>query len=441
MSKLTDRSRALLRMCSVACGILSVIIAASGCNSSEKEKEPIVSVQVTAAKRSRLDEIVSAEAVVSPRQQAVLIPKITSTIKRFLVQRGSRVHKGQLLAVLENADLSAAAEQSKGELEQAQAGYVTTTGAGIPQQIQKAELDAAAAKASFDAQKKVYDSRKELFQQGALPRRDLDSADVALAQARTESEMTQKQLDDLKRIGEKESLRSASGQLSAAHGKYLGASAQLSYSEIRSPIDGVVTDRPQYVGELATANQPLLTVMDTSRLIAKAHIAQSEAASLKVGNPAELRVAGLDEPVEGKVTLVSPALDPGSTTIEVWVESKKPNEALRPGMTIQLSITARSDANAVVVPASAVFKNDGGADYVVVADTDGHAHFKTVNIGIRNADLVQITDGVKDGDSIITSGGYALPDKTQIKIETNPGDPPAEKPSPGSNRDLKTDKE
>ena len=346
-----------------------------------------------------------------------------------------------MLAVLENADLSAAAEQSKGELEQAQAGYATTTGASIPQQVQKAELDAAAAKAAFDAQKKVYDSRKELFQQGALPRRDLDSADVALAQARTEAEVTQKQLADLKRIGEKESLKSASGQLSAAHGKYLGASAQLSYSEIRSPMDGVVTDRPQYEGELANANQPLLTVMDTSRLIAKAHIAQSEAASLKAGNPAELRLAGLSEPIEGRVSLVSPALDPGSTTIEVWVESKKPNEALKPGMTVQLSITAGSDKNAIVVPASAVFKNDDGTDYVVLAGADGHAHFKTVRIGIRNAELAQIIDGVKVGDPVITSGGYALPDKTQIKIETIPVDIPAEKPSPGSNPDSKTDKE
>jgi HlyD family secretion protein len=438
MKKLANRSRELPGMLLGACAVLATIFAGSGCNSAEKEKEPIVSVQVAPAKRSAVAETVSAEAVISPRQQAVLIPKITSTIKKFLVQRGSRVHKGQLLAVLENADLSAAAEQSKGELEQAQAGYATTTGVGIPQQIQKAELDAAAAKAAFDAQKKVYESRKELFQQGALPRRDLDSADVALAQARTESEVTQKQLDDLKRIGEKESLKSASGQLSAARGKYLGASAQLSYSEIRSPIDGVVTDRPQYAGELATANQPLLTVMDTSRLIAKAHIAQSEAASLKVGSPAQLRVAGLTEPVEGKVSLVSPALDPGSTTIEVWVESKKPNEALRPGMTAQLSITGRSESNAVVVPTAAVFKNDDGADYVVLAGADGHAHFKTVSVGIRNAEQVQITEGIKDGDAIIVSGGYALPDKTQIRIETNSGDQPAEKPGSGSNGDVKS---
>ena len=81
-----------------------------------------------------------------------------------------------MLAELENADLSGAAEQSKGEFEQAEAGYATTTEATLPQQIQKAELDAAAAKAGFDAQKKVYEARKELFEQGALPRRDLDSA-------------------------------------------------------------------------------------------------------------------------------------------------------------------------------------------------------------------------------------------------------------------------
>ena len=423
------------------CAALVIVAAGLGCSSAEKEKEPIVSVQVTPAKRSPLDEIVSAEAVVFPKQQAVLIPKITSTIKQFLVQRGSRVHKGQLLAVLENADLSAASEQSKGELEQAQAGYTTTTGSSLPQQIQKAELDASAATAAFDAQKKVYESRQELFREGALPRRDLDSADVALAQARTESEMTQKQLDDLKRIGERESLKSASGQLSAAHGKYLGASAQLSYSEIRSPMDGVVTDRPQYEGELATANQPLLTVMDISRLIAKAHIAQSEAAGLKVGNPAQLQVAGLSEPIEGRVNLVSPALDPGSTTIEVWVESNKPNEALKPGMTVQIRITDRSDKNALVVSAPAVFKNDDGADYIVLAGTDGHAHFKAVSIGIRNPDLVQITDGINEGDPVITSGGYALPDKTHIKIEANPVGLPAEKSTPGSNSDSKTDKE
>src|SRR5260370_12132213 len=116
-----------------------------------------------------------------------------------------------------------------------------------------------------------------------------------------------------------------------------GAQALLSYSRITSPIDGVVTDRPLFEGDLAAANQPLLTVMNTSRVFAKAHIPHSEAALLKVGNPAGLKIPGLDEPIKGRVTLVSPALDPASTTIEVRVAPSQPNPALTPGITLQLS--------------------------------------------------------------------------------------------------------
>lgn len=389
-----------------------------GCGGTEKEPEPVVSVQVVPAKRGPIEQTVSADAVIFPLQQAVITPKISSTIRKFYVQRGSRVKQGQLLAELENADLAAAAEQSKGELEQAQAGYATTTGASLPEQIQKAELDAAAAKSAFDAQQKVYDARKSLFDQGAIPRRDLDSAEVALAQARSQNEQAQKQLADLNRLGKEQTLKAASGQLSATEGKYRNAEAQLSYSYIRSPIDGVVTDRPLYDGELAAANQPLLTVMNTSRLIAKAHISQSEAFQLKVGDPAELHVAGVADPLNGKVALVSPALDPGSTTIEVWIEATKPPPALKPGMNVSIEATAQSAKDALMVPRSAIFKTAEGSEYVMLAGSDGKAHQTDVQVGIANKEFAQVLSGVKEGDSIITAGGYALPDKTKITVES-----------------------
>jgi HlyD family secretion protein len=417
--KLTIGSRILRR------GILALLSTANasalfllgGCSKDEKEKEPVVTVQVTPAKRAIISQAISAEAVVYPLQQATIAPKITSTVKQFLVQRGSRVKKGQLLVVLENTDLTAAVEASKGDFQQADANYVTTVNAGLPQQIQKAELDAAAAKAAFDAQQKVYDSRKELFQQGALPQREFDSATVALVQARSLNEQAQRQLADLQRLGKEQALKAAQGSRMSAEGKYRGAEAQLSYSEIRSPIDGYVTDRPLYVGDLATANQPILTVMDTSRLIAKSHIVQSEAALLKVGNPAELKIPGLDEPIKGQVSLVSPALDPGSTTIEVWAEAIKPNPALKPGMTVEVTMTAKTVKDALVVPTPAVFKNNEGANYVVIAGSDGHAHLKTLQVGVRNAEFSQVLSGVIAGEAVISSGGYALPDNTQIKID------------------------
>ncbi|MGB7846370.1 MAG: efflux RND transporter periplasmic adaptor subunit [Candidatus Acidiferrum sp.] len=426
--------------------LLCGLALSNGCGTPEKEPEPVVAVQVAPAKRGPIAQTVSAEAVVFPLQQAVITPKITSTIHKFHVQRGAHVKEGQILAELENADLAGAAEQSKGEFEQAEASYATTTGATLPQQIQKAELDAAAARSAFDAQKKVYDARKELFDQGAIPRRDLDAAEVAFVQTRSQNEQAQKQLIDLNRLGKEQALKSASAQLSASEGKYRNAKALLSYSLIRSPIDGVVTDRPLYEGELATANQPILTVMNTSKLIAKAHIVQSEAVQLKIGDPAELNVPGLAEPIKGRVMLISPALDPGSTTIEVWVEAIKPGPVLKPGMNVSIEATAKSEKDALVVPAASLFKTSDGADYVMLAGSDGKAHQAKVKIGIRNKDSAEILSGIKEKDSVITVGGYALPDSTKITIEaapapegdaekdsadkdTKPGATPAEKPA------------
>ena len=136
-----------------------------------------------------------------------------------------------------------------------------------------------------------------------------------------------------------------------------------------------------------------------------------------MGNAAEFKVAGLDEPVKGVVTLVSPALDPGSTTIEVWVEARNPNPALKPGMTVPVSMVAKTAKDAIVVPVEAVFKTDDGANYVLLAGPDEKAHQKKVQLGIRSADLTQVLSGINAGDPVITSGGYAVPDGTKIKIE------------------------
>jgi RND family efflux transporter MFP subunit len=217
------------------------------------------------------------------------------------------------------------------------------------------------------------------------------------------------------------------------------AEAQLSYSRITSPMDGVVTDRPLYEGDLATANQPILTVMNTSRLIAKAHIAQSQAAALKTGNPAEFKIPGLDEPIKGRVTLVSPALDPGSTTIEVWAEATKADPALRPGMTVEVSMTAKTVKEALVVPTGAVFKNAEGADYVLLAGTDEKAHQKTVQLGIHNSELTEIAKGINTGDPVVTTGGYAVPDGAKIQIE-KPGADEKEAADKGDKDDEKADK-
>jgi HlyD family secretion protein len=404
----------------------------AGCSSDKPEKESTVSVQIATVEKTTIAHTIQTQAILFPRQQAAIVPKISAPVRKFLVKRGSAVHEGQLLAVLENRDLAAAAQDSKGAYDQAQATYETTTGASLPEEIQKVEADEQQARQALDAQEKVFQSRQQLFDQGALPRKELDQSRVDVTQARNQYAIAKKHLDALMAIGKQQELKAAAGQLESAKGKYLGAQAQLGYSEIRSPIDGVVTDRPLYPGEMAAAGTALLTVMDISSVIAKAHIPQADAAALKVGDSGMMTVPGIEAPIEGKVTVVSPALDPSSTTVEVWLEAKNPRHALKPGTSVQLSLTAQTVKDALVVPASSIITAADGTSSVMEAGTDGLAHQTAVKLGIRNGDQVQILEGVAVNDKVVANGAYGLPDKTKIKIEAAApaeGEKPEEKSS------------
>ncbi len=425
--------------------LLAVLVAASfsGCSKEPAEKEPTVPVQVATVQKTSLQRIVVAQAILFPLQQSAITPKISAPVEKYYVQRASHVHAGQLLAVLENRDLSAAAEQNRGDYEQAQAAYETTTAASLPADIQKAQLDADAAKRMYDAEQKLYDSRQELFKEGALPRKDLDQAGVDYTNAKNQYEIAEKHLEAMMAVEKEQTLKSAAGQLTSAKGKYQGASAQLSYSEIHSPISGVITDRPLYPGEMATAGMPLLTVMDISQVIAKAHIPQPEAAVLKVGDKAMIMAPGDSAPVEGKVTIISPALDPNSTTVEVWVQAKNPKEQLKPGTSVQVSMVAQTVPDALVIPAVALLTGDDGATTVMVVGDDDRAHQKPVKVGIRQGDQVQITEGVQAGARVVASGAYGLPDNTKIQVETaeqNSNDKGAAKPGTDKGGDDKDDK-
>src|SRR5579863_6303022 len=238
------------RVAGIMLSLTALLVFFPSCSKESAEKEPTVSVQVAAVEKKTIEHTVTAEGVLFPLAQSAITPKISAPVKTFYVKRGSRVHQGDLLAVLENRDLAAAAQDSEGAYDQAQAAYQISTGADLPAEMQRAELEANATKQMLDAQQKVYDSRLELFQEGALPRKELDQAGVDLTQARNQHEMAQKHLDALLAIGKQQTLKSAAGQLESAKGKYLGAQAALSYSEIRSPMDGVIADRSLYAGEM-----------------------------------------------------------------------------------------------------------------------------------------------------------------------------------------------
>src|SRR5262245_60587191 len=111
----------------------------------QQEAEPLVPVQVSPACTDSMRRLITADAILYPRDQASVMPKLSAPVRAFYVNRGDPVRKGQLLAVLESRDLAAAALESKGQYEQAQATYRTTTSASVPEEMTKAELDVQAA--------------------------------------------------------------------------------------------------------------------------------------------------------------------------------------------------------------------------------------------------------------------------------------------------------
>ncbi|MGB7189160.1 MAG: efflux RND transporter periplasmic adaptor subunit, partial [Acidobacteriaceae bacterium] len=153
-----------------------------------------------------------------------------------------------------------------------------------------------------------------------------------------------------------------------------------------------------------------------STLLAKTHLPEDQARLLKVGQPATVTLDGTEQSFPGTVSLISPALDPGSTTIEVWV--KVPNKAgtLKAGAPARVSITSAIVENAIVVPKEAVLTSPAGTKQVMVVDSNNIAHQREIQTGITDGQNVQIVSGLKAGETVVTTGAYAMADGTKVAI-------------------------
>jgi HlyD family secretion protein len=396
------------RRAALACVIFSAGGLLFGCKSApEPVVTPTVTVQVGAAEKQAIERKVNADAILYPLEQAAIVPKISSPVKKIYVDRGAHVKAGQLLAELENADLAGSVTDSNGSVAQAELTYQS--------ELDKEARDTKLAKEVLDSAQRVYDSRVMMLKEGAVSEKDVDDALVSLTTAQNAYDLQVKQLN----------LKTAEAALSSAKGRSSAAEAQLNYSKIISPIDGVITDRPVYPGETPAAGAPLITVMNLSQIVARAHISPEEAASLKVGDAATISAPGITPSIKGRVSMVSAALDPGSTTVEVWVSAANPQDKLKPGASVHVAMVAETVPKAIVAPAASLLTTTDGVTSVIVLDTDNVPHKKKVETGIRDGDDVQITKGLNGGERVVTMGAFQLANedddvlpKTKIQVQS-----------------------
>lgn len=397
--------------------VAALLLLSSACSKTEKpEAEAPAPVQVTAVTQDTIRRTVSGDGVLFPQDQASVTPKIAAPVQKFYVTRGDHVKQGQLLATLENRDLVASLAESKGAVDQAESNLRNTQGATIPEAAMKAQTDVDSARQTVDAAKKVFDSREQLFKEGALARRQVDEAQVAYVAANSQSRAAEEHLRALRSVSNSEQIKAAAAQVESARSHYQSLQAQVGYSQILSPISGVIADRPLYAGELASPGAPLLTVMDISRVVARVNVPQAQAGLVKAGHAAVITQSDTGLQVNGKVIVVSPATDVNSTTIQIWVQAENPGERLKPGSSVHAVVITELFKAATVIPAAAILPGEEGGTAVLTVDSAKTAHKRPVQLGIREGDKVQVLNGVRPGEEVVVVGGMGVDDKAKVKV-------------------------
>jgi HlyD family secretion protein len=419
-----------IRFCPVLLALVLVAACSPKQNEKKEEGEHIVTVDVAPVLSSPISLKVTTDALLYPIQPAAIVPKMSAPVKKFYVDRGAHVKAGQLLAELENRDLAAAVSENQASFEQAEANYQSVSKGTVPEEQQKAEADVRSAKDLVDAQQRVFDARQGLLKEGAISQKEVSDAQLALVQAKNQYDIATKHLQIQQSVSHEQEVKVAAAQRNAAKARLDSAQAQFDYSRITSPIDGVVTDRPVYAGETPASGSPLITVMDLSQIIAKSHVSLDDSKQIKVGDPANIFPTDGGAQIPGKVTVISPALDPSSTTVEVWVQAPNMGNRLTPGTSLRVEMIAQTVPAASVIPWAAVLTGVTGSTFVIVVTPDNKPQRKPVTLGIRDGANVQIKEGLNNGERVVTTGAFELAKldedvyaKTKLQIA-----PPKEQP-------------
>ncbi len=400
--------------------LFTSLLLLAGCGAKEEAApKPVVEVKVAKAEVADVKITVRAPASVFAREQANIGARITAPIRKLLVRKGDTVSAGQVLAQLDNSDLVAQRREAEAGVIDAQANLERVTSGTLPTDVERARGQLAVAEPALAQAQKFYDRRKLLFEQGAIPQRDLLVSETDLAQAKANFEVAKKSLDLLQNQSRGKDIQMARAKLDQAMARAGLVLAQLGFAEIRSPFAGTITEQFMFPGDMAKPDAPMFTVMDLGVAVARAQVPEGEAAAVRTGAQCAFTPAdGGGVSYDGRISMVNQAVDPARRTIETWCEIPNPKRALRGGAFGQVAIVTGVNANSVVVPLAAVqFVEGTKKGLVMVAGDKSAAVKKEVETGEVFEDKVQIIGGLKAGERAIVLGGYGLPEGTQIRIQ------------------------
>jgi membrane fusion protein (multidrug efflux system) len=271
--------------------------------------------------------------------------------------------------------------------------------------------------------------RQLLVEEGAHVRKGqvlarLDGERLRLEAAQSKAQLSKLERDYKRNVGlQQRGLVAVSAfenlryEVDAARAAYDLTALQLSYTDIRAPIDGVVAERFVKAGNTLNPNDKLFRVADLSPLVAHVHVPESELRKLRTGQVASAQVDAAGGAFQSFIQRISPVVDSNTGTFKVTLELRDPSNKLKPGMFARIDIVHERRTDVVRIARSALLEDDGNQRVFVVQA--GKAVSRPVTLGLTNGPLVEVVSGVAVGDPVVIVGQGTLKDGSPVRVVTS----------------------
>src|SRR4030095_9472602 len=204
-------------------------------------------------------------------------------------------------------------------------------------------------------------------------------------------------------------------EVDAQRAAYELARLQLSYTEIRAPIDGVVAERLIKVGNTIKPNDVLFRVTDLKPLIVYVHVPERELERFKPGQAASIQVDAVPKQTFiGHVARLSPVVDPETATFKATIEVDDASERLKPGMFARIGVIYERREQALQIPRTAIVDDEGQASVFVVEG--GKAQQRRITVGLTNNGLVEVTAGLEGPEQVVVVGQGGLKSGNAVRV-------------------------
>ncbi len=348
-----------------------------------------------------LAKSVVATGKVTPITKVEIKSKASGIVKKLLVEYGDTVKKGQLLAQLDKIEIEAQVEQSRAALQAAEANLASSQA-----DSERAKVDAEGP--DVPLLKREYDRATQMAQEGVVSQTALDDADRNYKMALNKQNVSKAQVTVLKA-----KIAQSQAEMARDQANLKQLEEQLSYTDIISPIDGIVLSRDVEMGDavssilvLGSSATLVMTLGDTSEVYVKGKVDESDIGKVYLGQPARIKVESFkDKTFNGKVTKISPmgVEKDNVTTFEVRVSINNPGGELKAEMTANAEIILDEHKGVLQIPEGAIIYDKDKKASVQVPDPKEKDGMKkvAVNIGISNGAKTEVLSGLKEGDQVV----------------------------------------